>query len=146
MLLSPYHIKHPKLNNFESLCHYVHCFPFRNTSYSNNLDEVSTPNLMMTKQYGNSFEHAILLASTMMGLKDDESNKKRWNEIHKDSLVPVPYVKIRERVFVCIGLDKFQKKKWGVKTGWTEALVVHFMFYGISNRTFSLWQHVWARS
>ena len=110
MLLSPYHIKHPKLNNFESLCHYVHCFPFRNTSYSNNLDEVSTPNLMMTKQYGNSFEHAILLASTMMGLKDDESNKKRWNEIHKDSLVPVPYVKIRERVFVCIGLDKFQKK------------------------------------
>lgn len=60
-------------------------------------------------------EHALLLACVMMGLKDDPEAKRKWEEKHKSE--GIPFVRLRDRVFVAIGLqnpseDVYIKKYW----------------------------------
>jgi hypothetical protein len=127
MFLMPYHIEHPDMTTLTALSHYVHCFPF----YDQKADvhEVTPPNFMMTKRSGNNFEHAIMLACTMMGMKDDPDTVRDHNDRRKlylkqkaisnyddepgqpDPDEILPWVPIRDRVFVCVGLTEKPKCK-----------------------------------
>ena len=134
MFLMPYHIEHPDMTTLTALGHYVHCFPFYETKAD--VNEVTPPNFMMTKRSGNNFEHAIMLACTMMGMKDDpvvmaEHEERRQQYLkqvnRRDDLAEdgneadenevLNYVPIRDRVFVCIGLiDKPKTKEYWTMT------------------------------
>ena len=105
MLLAPYHVENAKLTNLKAICHFVHSFPF--TESHENYEYTATPNHIMTKRNGNKLEHALLLACILMGIKDNKEAEKEWNEQHN---MTVPYVKIRDRVFVCLGLDAVHKR------------------------------------
>jgi hypothetical protein len=113
MFLMPYHIEHPDMTTLTALSHYVHCFPFTETKAD--VHEVTPPNFMMTKRSGNNFEHAIMLACTMMGMKDDLKQKATSNYDDDPGQVDeyeiLPWVPIRDRVFVCVGLTEKPKSK-----------------------------------
>lgn len=105
--LQPYHIEHPKLTSLYGLAHYVHCFPF-NDNESNLLANriITTPNYMMIKNQGTALEHAILLACVLMGIRETKEQIEQYK-------YPIP---IRDRVFVCIGLNNKMKKVFWVMT------------------------------
>lgn len=106
MLLAPYHVENLKLTNLKAICHFVHSFPFTNDD-DNDYTYTATPNHIMTKRNGNKLEHALLLACVLMGMKDNKEAEVEWNKKFENN---VPYVKIRDRVFVCLGLDEQNKR------------------------------------
>jgi hypothetical protein len=69
------------LETLDEIAHFCRCFPY-------NLDDKpeiwSTPDFTLKVRKGGIDEHAILMASLMMGLRQRESNKRRYYEIYED--------------------------------------------------------------